>query len=133
MTGRRHGVWAGLIVLAGCAPQAPVEVVTDPVLPRAEPISTTALEDGSAVNLTTAPDTVLVENSGGLVERLPNTCKLENYQQYEGQNASVLASAPLDRAYRVVGPDTIVSQEYDPSRLNFNTNSVGVIRSISCG
>lgn len=158
--GWRASQWAGVVCVAGltaCAPTPPLEVIQEapPVeivtlnpTPQAETLPPIR-SDGTAPPLdpqvalppaaTEEPevegdpfDTVVV-NDGGLVERLPNTCKLQNYQGYVGQQAAVLPAAALDRPWRVVEPDGIVSQEYDPARLNFQTDRVGTIERVTCG
>jgi len=130
----------GLMLLGACEPEPPIEEIGDPILPPVDPVATAALggapetpnvsgEEGTAAG----SDTIVVQNRGGLVERLPNTCKLENYAQYRGQTSDVLAAAGLDRPWRVVTPTTIVSQEYNPARLNFYTGTDDIIQRIACG
>lgn len=144
MGGRTTVIGVAVFCMAACAPQAPIETFDGPTGSPSGSISTTGLDATPPLGVPTgegdisiddpgAGDTVLIESSSGLIERLPNTCKLENYQQFQGQNATVLISSAIDRPYRIVGPDTIVSQEYDPSRLNFQTTGGGQIRNITCG
>lgn len=157
------GLGAGAIVLGilvACAPAPPLEVISEPtdftagvtVEPIAGPDPVAPADGGVApINEPApSPDPVgqpdfesndpvqeptfdVVLEGEGLTERLPNTCKLENYQQYVGQNAAVITSAGLDRPWRIVLPDTIVTQEYNPARLNFRANANGVIQQITCG
>jgi hypothetical protein len=81
----------------------------------------------------TASDTVTQVNPGGLVERLPNTCQLENYQQFVGQDGASAAVQVVDRPARVIAPDDIVSQVYDPRRVNLYVDGSGRVTRISCG
>lgn len=71
--------------------------------------------------------------NGGLIERLPDTCKLPQVMENVGQPASVVPALGLTRPYRIVGPNDIVTQEYNPARVNFYTNSEGIIVRIACG
>lgn len=151
----RFGLLGLGFLLAGCPAAPPVEVVSEqPVLAAPSPVVTVPLDDAqqlgadtvavlnstgtpasqpSAPASTTADDTILITQQSGLVERLPNTCQLQNYQQFQGQSQSVLATAAIDRAWRVVQPEAIISQEYNPGRLNFYTNGAGQIQRITCG
>ena len=149
MTKRVLGLGAGLVLLAACAAPPPVEEIPfDPVIAQPDPIpvqpvgsqpvppgtvGVSPVTPVDPLDQTTAPDTVIVENQGGLVERLPNTCKLENYERFRGQNAASLVPGSLDRPFRTVGPTAIVSQEYNPQRVNFYTDGSGTITRISCG
>ena len=75
-----------------------------------------------------------IDNSAsGLTERLPDTCHLERYQQYQGRTAVDVNAAGLSVPFRVVGPRDIVTQEYNPMRVNFYTGPDGLIAQISCG
>ena len=75
-----------------------------------------------------------VDNSAsGLTERLPDTCHLERYQQYQGRTAVDVNAAGLSVPFRMVGPRDIVTQEYNPMRVNFYTGPDGLIAQISCG
>ena len=121
------GIAVTLTILAGCSSNPPGEVITETTF-DGQTVGVGPIDASGDV----PSDTVILDR-GGLVERLPNTCKLENYQQYIGQSAVALTNDAFDRPWRVVSPDTIVSQEYDPSRLNFYTNSFGTIQRISCG
>lgn len=78
-------------------------------------------------------DTVTQVNPGGLVERLPNTCQLENYRQFVGQDGASAAVQVVDRPARVIAPDDIVSQVYDPRRVNLYVDGSGRVTRISCG
>ncbi|MFV0335526.1 MAG: I78 family peptidase inhibitor [Tropicimonas sp.] len=76
---------------------------------------------------------VIGGGAGGLMERLPDTCKLELYQQYRGLSAAEVNAAGLTVPYRLVGPTDIVTQEYNPMRVNFHTDPEGRIARIACG
>ncbi len=70
---------------------------------------------------------------GTLVEREPDLCRAADYQRYVGQPGSVVAGLGIARVYRVVEFGGIVTQEYDPARLNFNLDPSGVIVRVACG
>ena len=129
---------AVLVAAGACSTRPPTEVIQEqPTIPAPDPISAVPLGGApGAVGAPGAPgatDTILITQQSGLVERLPNTCKLENYQQFQGQPGGILSAAVIDRPWRVVTPDTIVSQEYNPARLNFYTDGGGTIQRIACG
>lgn len=71
-------------------------------------------------------------NSSGLEERLPDTCKLTNYQSFVGQRLAAV-TLPTGINQRVVKPGTILTQEYVSSRVNFHVNEDGVIAKVICG
>jgi hypothetical protein len=150
------GLVLAAVVLAACTPPPPYEEVSDPfagaaaTLPPAAPVETRPLDTAPPVGAGGLPQgdspieravpegapangTVTQVNPGGLVERLPNTCQLENYQQFQGQDGASAAAAVADRPVRVIAPDDIVSQVYDPRRVNFYTDAAGRVMRISCG
>ncbi|MEM9249294.1 MAG: I78 family peptidase inhibitor [Pseudomonadota bacterium] len=109
-----------------------VEPVTPgPITTEIDPSATPPAEisDGATDSL----DTVTEVNDGGLVERLPNTCMLENYQQYQGSDGLIAVGLVTDRPARLVAPGDIVDQRYNPQRVNFFTNGEGQVVRISCG
>ncbi len=119
------------------APGAISDEVITPV-PSADAISAEQLgADDALSDGTPAEDgsigTVTEVNDGGLVERLPNTCKLEDYQQYQGSDGLIAVGLVTDRPSRLVAPGDIVSQLYDPQRVNFYTDGNGRVVRISCG
>jgi hypothetical protein len=80
-----------------------------------------------------ASDTITRVNDGGLVERLPNTCQLQNYEGLQGRDATTAAQTVTDRPVRVIAPGDIVSQEYDPRRVNLYTDGGGLVTRVICG
>lgn len=113
-------------VITPVTPPGPTTV--EPLGADGSPIETDATGDGDA-----GIGTVTEVNDGGLVERLPNTCQLENYQQYQGADGLIAVGLVTDRPARLVAPGDIVSQLYDPQRVNFYTNAAGTVVRISCG
>ncbi|MEJ6393171.1 I78 family peptidase inhibitor [Gymnodinialimonas sp. 2305UL16-5] len=51
-------------------------------------------------------------------------------QHYVGHSAE---DVPVVGGARVIGPDTIVTQEYNPNRLNLATDGNGIITRAYCG
>ena len=74
-----------------------------------------------------------VDVTPGLTEVEPNTCHLDDFAQYQGQPAAVVAAAGITRAYRVIVPGGIISQEYSAARVNFWLNAKGEVEQIGCG
>lgn len=126
----------GCILLAACGPQQPpFEEVTTPgataTLPAAEAVTAAPLDGDEAAE--GGSGVVTAQGPGGLVERLPDTCQLDSYRQHVGQDAVTASFAVTDRPVRIIAPDSIVSQVYDPQRVNFYTDSAGRVVRISCG
>ena len=71
-----------------------------------------------------------ITSASGLEERLPDTCKLDNYQSLVGQQ---LAAPPAGIDARIVRPGTILTQEYVSSRVNFHVDEAGVVTKVICG
>ena len=123
------------VVLAACSPAPPFEEQSGS-LPAAAAVSAEPLDGQSAEGAqagASESDTVLADGPGNLVERLPNTCQLDNYRQFVGQDGLLSASQVIDRPARVIAPDAIVSQVYDPQRVNFYTDAQGQVARVSCG
>ncbi|SFD01715.1 I78 family peptidase inhibitor [Tropicimonas isoalkanivorans] len=138
----------GVLMLAGCAaemsdpivdpgyaPPPPAPTV-EPIQPSA-PVAVTPLTEGGvdpALEMVEVdPYNEVREGAGGLTERLPDTCRLDQVQQYQGQSAAAVEGAGLGMPYRVIGPSDIVTQEYNPTRVNFFLNTGGTVDRISCG
>lgn len=77
----------------------------------------------------------LIEGAGQdtLVEREPDLCNVADYQTYVGQPGSIVPTLGITRIYRVVEFGGIVSQEYNPGRINFWLAPTGEIARIGCG
>ncbi len=97
-----------LTVLAACQP--PVETLPD---------------DGAPIQ-----DNV----DSGLVEREPDICGASAYRERAiGQPSSVIPTLGVTRQIRVVPFGGIVTQEYNPYRMNFYLDSAGLVARVSCG
>ena len=61
-----------------------------------------------------------------------DACGAGNYTPMLGSNIATV-TLPDDLNHRVIGPDTIVTKDYRPERINFYTDANGTITRISCG
>ena len=68
-----------------------------------------------------------------LERRVPDLCQLDQVRAFVGQPVSYAPVSSLDRPVRVIGPDDIVTQEYNPRRVNFYTDAYGTVTRVSCG
>lgn len=59
-------------------------------------------------------------------------CGAQGYTSFLGSNIAAV-TLPADLNDRVVGPDSVVTTDFDPSRLNIETNADGLIIGLSCG
>ncbi|PRY24175.1 peptidase inhibitor I78 family protein [Aliiruegeria haliotis] len=148
-------IWgiAALVALAGCADPSSQPVTeemfgTDPTVTGTLPAAgTTTVAPLDGTGQTTDPAaaaaaataggdpfaTVQTSDASGLTERLPDTCKLAEFQQFNNQNAATVEAAGIAAPYRVIAPNTIVTQEYNPMRVNFYLGGNGRVNRISCG
>lgn len=72
------------------------------------------------------------EVSSGLEERLPDTCKLDNFRSFVGQQFADV-TVPEGTKTRVVLPGMILSQVYEADRVNIHVNADGQITKVICG
>lgn len=68
---------------------------------------------------------------GGAVDPT-DPCGAQDYTSFLGSNIAAI-TLPADLNDRVVGPDTVVTTDYDPSRLNIETTADGLVIGLSCG
>lgn len=97
------------LLLAGCGPSIPVETVPD---------------TGTGVGLS---------SSSGLVERTPDTCGLAEFQALIGQPASSVNTVLSSQPVRIVAPGSIVTNEYNPQRVNVDVDGNNTITGVRCG
>ena len=102
----------GLGLLAACVPPAP----PPPAVPGPQP--------GDVIGGTEGP---------GPEEREPDLCGLSDYLLYQGQPGSTVDGLSFARPFRVVEFGAIVTQEYDPARVNFFLDPSGTIVRVACG
>ncbi|MCY4180442.1 MAG: I78 family peptidase inhibitor [Litoreibacter sp.] len=72
------------------------------------------------------------EVTSGLQERLPDTCKLERFEGFVGQNFADII-VPEGTKVRIVLPGMIVSQVYEADRVNIHVDGNGVVTKVICG
>ncbi len=60
-------------------------------------------------------------------------CPFEKVQPYVGQHVSALEKVMLLGQVRVIRPNTMVTMDYLPTRLNINLNKDDVITRLNCG
>lgn len=153
---RIAGTFAVLIALAGCtdpitsdpvtgsifaAPTGATGALPAPAETTTEPLDATGIANSGTTTEVIAqpgydPALAMVEDtpgSNGLLEREPDTCRLSDYRYLQGQNSAAVQGAGITRPYRVIGPEDIVTQEYNPMRVNFYTDNSGRIGRVSCG
>lgn len=68
-----------------------------------------------------------------LPDRPPDTCYSEQLRKYVGQDAGVLSGLVFAQPVRILWPETPVTEDYSPARLNFDVNAAGVITRVWCG
>ena len=137
--------WAAVVaagLLAGCAPPPPDTEARRPGPsagpPSAGPVAVAPIGGGEAAAAGSGPGTAASTSPAstgpaGLQERLPDTCGLDAYRPYVGRDGVTAASQVVDRPVRVIAPDAIVSQVYNPRRVNFYTDAEGRVARVSCG
>jgi hypothetical protein len=59
-------------------------------------------------------------------------CDGEAFRYLIGQNKSVLAAMGLQGPVRVIGPDTAVTADFNPNRLNIVHDKRGTIVDVGC-
>ena len=104
------------IALMACAPP-PLETV-EPIPVGDEP--------------STSPTTAGQPPNSGLQERLPDTCGLDAYQGFVGQQVAAI-TYPAGDTVRVVQPGEILSQLYMADRVNLYVDGAGVVQRVICG
>ena len=63
----------------------------------------------------------------------PGDCGAYALQYLVGQSRDVLASMTLPAPVRTIGPDTAVTMDFNPQRLNIRYDEGGIIREVYCG
>lgn len=60
-----------------------------------------------------------------------DTCNGRQYAAMVGSNLAAV-TLPADAGIRVIQPDSVVTQDFNPQRINFIVDASGVITSIEC-
>ncbi len=91
---------------------------------RAEPVpSAVASEDDDAI----------VQPEMDPLDRMGDSCGMASFRQYLGTPASDIPEDDLSARARIVGPDTQVTMDYAPRRLNILTDETGTVIGFKCG
>ena len=61
-----------------------------------------------------------------------DTCGASGYASLVGTNIAAV-TLPADLDDRVIGPDTMVTMDFRPTRINFMVDAEGVITEVRCG
>ncbi|KCZ55667.1 hypothetical protein HY29_11110 [Hyphomonas beringensis] len=67
------------------------------------------------------------------LDQVEDTCGMTDLESYIGQVASEIPEDELPESARIVAPDTQVTEDYRPTRLNVLTDEDGIILSMKCG
>lgn len=110
-----------LILAAACASCSKEE---QPVL--LDGADEPAMLDGETVDTPRADGEDLMGPTGEV------TCPADGYQGFVGKNIAAVIY-PSDLKVRVLQPDTVVTMEYVPDRMNIHVDDDGVITKIICG
>ncbi len=88
-----------------------------------------------------APVFLLLAGCADAVEEMPaaepaaidlSFCKGEGLEDMIGQPVTDNLGR-LPEGTRVIGPDTLVTQDYRPNRLNVTTDAAGIVTAVTCG
>ena len=106
-----------ILLLAACAPAAPVPPVAP--VPAVAPVPVPVL----------AP----VQGVAGTTERQPDLCHAKDYAAMIGQPGTAVTAAMITRKYRIVEFRGIEPEVYDPQRVVFRLDAAGTITNVDCG
>jgi hypothetical protein len=106
----RASVFALALFAAACTPPATED---QPQQPTTE----TPAQEAQAMPQTAAEATA------------QDTCGARAYAQFVGQN---IAAVTAPAGVRTIAPDTIVTQDFRPDRLNIIVDAQGVIQRLEC-
>jgi hypothetical protein len=62
----------------------------------------------------------------------PAFCEPADYQGWVGHNIGEI-DLPRDRTHRVISPDSMVTQDFSPFRVNIHVDEKGWISQVTCG
>lgn len=62
----------------------------------------------------------------------PDTCNAASFQYLIGKPASTLDGIRFAKPMRLITPETAVTMDFNPERLNIMTNEKGVISGLHC-
>jgi hypothetical protein len=64
---------------------------------------------------------------------LPDTCGAAEYSNLVGQPDTALQRVLIMDEVRIIRPDTVVTMDYRPERINFKIDAAGIITDVTCG
>jgi hypothetical protein len=67
------------------------------------------------------------------IDPTADTCNMAQYASIVGMPATDAAVPPAGATVRHIRPDTQVTMDYSPTRLNIDINADGVITGVRCG
>jgi hypothetical protein len=62
-----------------------------------------------------------------------DTCGAAGFQGLVGQTAEIARMLELDRPLRIIPPDSMVTMDFRPDRINFEIDAEGRIAVVRCG
>lgn len=74
-----------------------------------------------------------IDLTPGWNDKEPDTCHAGDFQYLVGQPSTALDMAGITRAYRVIAPGALVSQEYNSQRIDVQIDEAGTITRLMCG
>ncbi len=63
----------------------------------------------------------------------PDACRASGSQNLVGQSADILAAMTFPIGTRLIYPDTVVTMDFNPERLNFVVGTTNRIEEVYCG
>jgi hypothetical protein len=105
----RASVFAIALFASACTPPE-----NSPPAPPAEPAA-----EAPAAPMTAAEATA------------QDTCGASGYRAMVGSNVAAI-TLPAGLNHRIIAPDSVVTQDFNPQRINFITDANGAITSVEC-
>ena len=87
----------------------------------------------AALVLAACSPAIIGDPGTGPGDRPQSLCGADAYQHLLGKPKRTLEGVPLPTPVRVIGPDTAVTMDHVPERLNIRYDTIGIIREVSCG
>ncbi|WP_322890339.1 MULTISPECIES: I78 family peptidase inhibitor [unclassified Yoonia] len=69
----------------------------------------------------------------GTAPTLPDTCGASEYTYLVGQPDTALQRVLIMDEVRIIRPDTMVTMDFRPERINFKIDAQGRIADVTCG
>ena len=92
-----------------------------------------ALAACGETTVSTPPETVVAEAPTNAAEATAqDTCGAAAHLALVGTSASAIDLATLPAGTRIVTPETMVTQDFVPARLNITTSTDGNVASLNC-